>query len=194
MKILITVILIFSVLKGFSQTESAETLRAQIKKLNSSALSLKAENNVIKDSLKIALDQNIYFRETLKIFEAKTQTVTADNLDFKLTSSKRKVGTTSVILEFLVINRDVNKSILFTPGRFADIIDLQGNGYNPSDINVGSNKYSSPLFKDVPLKLTITISGIDTSVKFLKLVSLQFSTPPTNYKKTEATFKDISIQ
>ena len=194
MKNLIALILIFSTFKGFSQAENAVTLRNQVDKLNSVIVLLKDKNKSTKDSLASVLNQNLYLRESLNIFESEKQVVIADKVEFSLLSCKSNKGTNSVTLEFLIVNKDVNKTIQFTPVRFGNAIDLQGNAYKPSDIKIGTEKYASTLFKDVPLKLTITFSGIDTSVKLLKLVNLQFFTPPTKFKQTDVIFKDITIQ
>jgi len=194
MKKLATAILILFATQAFSQMESAEVLRAEVKKLNGTIVTLKSENKAIKDSLISITNQNLYFRETLNIFESKIKTETANNLDFSLTSCKAQKGDNSVVLEFLVTNRGVDKSILFTPNNFRTAVDLQGNGYKASDIKIGEAKYSSTVYKDVPLKLTITLGGVDPAVKLLKLVSIQFSTPPDSYKRATLVFKDISIQ
>ena len=194
MKKLITTILLSSAFQAFSQGPNADALQTQIKTLNSTIVSLKGENKVFKDSLKSVSDQNHYFRQTLKILESKLQTATSGNFDFNLMRCKSQPGNNSVILEFLIVNRGADGTVQFTPNNFASIIDLQGNAYKTSDIRIGTEKYASTVFKDVPLKLTITVTGIDQSVKMLKLVNLQFFNPPTSYKKQAVTFKDITIQ
>jgi hypothetical protein len=194
MKKLITAILISSAFHGFSQTQSGEAPSDQITRLNSTIVSLEGETKMLKDSLKAVSDQNVYFRQTLNVLESKLQTATLNDLDFRLMSCKSQSGNNSVILEFLIVNRGVDKTVQFTPNNFASIVDLQGNAYKTSDIKIGTEKYASTVFKDVPLKLTITVSGIDKSVKLLKLVNLQFFTPPISYKKQAVTFRDISIQ
>ena len=194
MKMLLTAVLLSSASAGFSQAPNAGALHAQIKTLNSTILSLKGENKVLKDSVKSLSDQNHYFRETLKIQESKLQTATAGNFDFNLMSCKAQPGNNAVILEFLIVNHGAHGTVQFIPGRYADIIDLQGNAYKPSNIKIGSEKYASTVFKEVPLKLTITVNGIDPAVKLLKLVNLEFSNPPTNYKKQAVVFKDITIK
>ncbi|GEM_PF-1301020 len=194
MKKLATAILILSAVQAFSQTGSSEALRTQVNKLNNTIATLKGENKVIKDSLASIISQNQYFRETLKIYESKSQTASANDLDVSLISCKAQTGNNTVVLEFLVTNRGTEKTILFTPTKFGTAVDLQGNGYRPSDIKIGAAKYSSTVYKDVPLKLTITISRIDPAVKLLKLVNIEFSTPQDSYKKASLVFKDISIQ
>lgn len=194
MKTLLTALLLSSAFTGFSQAPDAGALQAQINNLNGTILSLKGENKVLKDSVKSLSDQNHYFRETLKIQESKLQTATAGNFGFNLMSCKAQPGNNAVILEFLIVNHGADGTVQFIPGRYADIIDLQGNAYKPSDIKIGAEKYASTVFKEVPLKLTITVNGIDPAVKLLKLVNLEFSNPPTNYKKQAVVFKDITIK
>ncbi len=194
MKMLLTAVLLSSASAGFSQAPIAGALHAQIKTLNSTILSLKGENKVLKDSMKSVSDQNHYFRETLKIHESKLQTATAGSFDFNLMSCKAQAGNNAVILEFLIVNHGADGTVQFIPDEYADIIDLQGNAYKASDIKIGAEKYASTVFKEVPLKLTITVNGIDPAVKLLKLVNLEFSNPPTNYKKQAVVFKDITIK
>ncbi|GGC61038.1 hypothetical protein GCM10011387_13320 [Pedobacter quisquiliarum] len=194
MKMLLTAVLLSSASAGFSQAPNAGALQAQIKTLNGTILSLKGENKVLKDSVKCLSDQNHYFRVTLKIQESKLQTATAGNFEFNLMSCKAQPGNNAVIPEFLIVNHGADGTVQFIPGRYADIIDLQGNAYKPSDIKIGAEKYASTVFKEVPLKLTITVNGIDPAVKLLKLVNLEFSNPPTNYKKQAVVFNDITIK
>lgn len=184
-KILILTTSLIISLQGFAQTTSLETLKSENNKLKSLNQSLQEEVTGLKK-------QNDYFRETLKILETKIKTVSDAKIDCTLLSCEGDSKNQSIKAQFLLTNHDVKKNLLFSPDRYAEAIDLQGNAIKPDNINSGPVKYSADILTDTPLKITVEFSAVLPSVALLKMLSLNCSTT-NDFKKVNFLFNDISV-
>lgn len=167
-------------------------------RINNAALqdtisSLKIQYQNLQDQLNVAIKQNDYFRETLKIFETKLKVVSNSKIDFNLLSCEGNIQDQTVTIQLLLINHDVNKNIMFTPDNDAiKAIDLQGNAYNYKTIKFSDQSWGTQLNTEVPTKLKITLSGVLQSIMLLKMIDLK-CTINNVFPQSEIIFKDITI-
>jgi len=170
---------------GFAQTTNLQALKDENNKL-------KSQNQTLQDELIAVKKQNDYFRETLKIFEAKIKTISNSKINCTMLSCEGNSQDQSVKIQFLLTNNDVKKNLLFLPDNYANTIDLQGNTLKASDIILGPQKYATDLETDIPTKLTIVFRGILPSTALLKMIDLKCTTT-NDSKNLNFVFKDISI-
>ncbi|WP_295120821.1 hypothetical protein [uncultured Chitinophaga sp.] len=154
---------------------------------------LAEQNKKLQQEIETLKHDNDYFRKTLAIFQSSLKTESIDSMDFQLLSCIGSKVEKNVKLEFLITNKETDKSINFSPDSYARGVDLQGNAYKPSGSKIGTDVYASTINKDVPLKFVFQFKDVEPSVAVFKLISVKYYLPSANYKNGELQFKDISV-
>lgn len=168
MKMIYVVLICLLANQGIAQsTQSCDQIKSEL-------LKVKAENESLKNSLKIG---------------KAISEINSDNIDFKLLKmegdSKNQTITATLTLKSSAANWYINSNV-------KSIIDVDGNEYKLKSYTIGAKDYGKiELNTDVPIKCTFTFGGILPSVKIIKLFKFDYS-----HKFGEdyfVEFRDLSI-
>jgi len=147
---------------------------------------LDLQNNIIK------LEKEIeYYKETLNLLNSKI--VAQDqNVDFKIVSVIGDSNTGKVVIEGILINNGVLRSI---QGHEANAFDPQGNEIRTFEVAVGANKRIAELHKDITVKFSVEFKNVVSETPILSALTLKFySNVEHKSNNLSVTFRNISIE
>lgn len=168
MKMIYVVLICLLANQGIAQsTQSCDQIKSEL-------LKVKAENESLKNSLKIG---------------KAISEINSDNIDFKLLKmegdSKNQTITATLTLKTSAAN-------WYIMSRVTSIIDVDGNEYKLKSHKIGAENLSKiELNTGVPIKCTYTFAGILPEVKIIKLFKFDYT--HRLGEKNSVEFRDLSV-
>ncbi|MBO9633194.1 MAG: hypothetical protein J7578_08745 [Chitinophagaceae bacterium] len=149
-------------------TPDCKQVKAELEKV-------KAENEYLKNSLKIGKPMN---------------SITSDNIEFKLLKAEGNAKSQTVTFTFVLTTSAAN---WYINSSVRSIIDIDGNEYKLKSFTNGASDWdqSIDLNTDVPIKATYTFGGILPSVKMIKLFKYEYTHSAGEPYSVE--FRDIPL-
>lgn len=144
----------------------------------------------LKQTVAKQLKEIGYYKEVLELLNSKIVSESKD-VEFKINTVKGNQDTGVVVIEGLVTNKGVLRSI---QGHKINVTDAKGNGNISYQITIGDQTRLDKLLKDVPTKFVAELEGIVAETPMLKAIILNFYSR-SGYKKDdlEAIFKNVTI-
>lgn len=141
-----------SLLSQAQPTPDCNQIKTELEKV-------KAENEYLKNSLKIGKPMNV---------------ITSDKIEFKLLKAEGNSKTQTVTFTFVLTTSAAN---WYINSRVQSIIDIDGNEYKLKSFTNGASNWdkSIDLVTDVPKKCTYTFEGILPAVKMIKLFKYDYT-------------------
>ncbi|MCM5528021.1 hypothetical protein [Parasegetibacter sp. NRK P23] len=130
------------------------------------------------------LQENEYLRKTLKIL-APVKSANFENIDFSILTCEGNIKEQTIRLTLLITNRAANTEISF---RKSNVVDIQGNEFESSGINIGSGGFRGKVYTDTPVKAVFEFRKILPATKLLKLIAIEFTGNKGGFE-----FKDIPV-
>ena len=147
---------------------------------------LALQNNIVK------LEKEIeYYKKTLDLLNSKI-TAQDQNVDFKINSVIGDSNTGKIVIEGILTNNGVLRSI---QGHEANAFDPQGTEIKTFEVSAGAEKRIAELHKDIPTKFSVTFKNADSDAPMLKALTLKFysSIGPRN-NNISVMFRNVSIE
>lgn len=150
-------------------TPDCKQIKAELEKV-------KAENEYLKNSLKISKPLNA---------------VTSDKIEFKLLKAEGNTKSQTITFTFVLTTSAAN---WYINSNVRSIIDIDGNEYRLKSYTLGAYNYGSSinLTTDVPIKCTYTFQGVLPAVKMIKLFKYDYSHSAGEPYSVE--FRDIPVE
>ena len=154
-------------------------------------------NNETKDETITRLQNNIvklekeieYYKKTLDLLNSKI--VAQDqNVEFKINSVTGDSNTGKVVIEGIVINNGVLRSI---QGHVANCFDPQGNETITYQLTVGADKRLDQLNREIPVKFSVTFNSIPKAPLLSALSLKYYSRVDIRSNDLTVMFRNISI-
>ena len=192
---LFTLLSLFLVSYGYSQTNDCSEQKSEIEKLNTSNGKLNSEltkkDGVIESQvqeLSKLKTQNNYFKETLDLLNT-PNSKEGDKVMYRINTVEGDLSVgiitiTGTIENLSIVKRWQSKKI--------KIIDLKGNAYN-GRLRFNDGTWSiAQLQKNIPIKFTVTFNKILEEAQVLR--ALMFDMYGANGKGHIVTIKNLDVQ
>lgn len=191
-KLLLLAVCSFCIVLGSyaQENKSIEKLKMGVDSLKNEVRLLKSDVGIIKGTIKSVQDENTYLRNVLKIGEPVKEFSNGD-ITIKLLKVEGNRGDKSVTFRFLLYNNG-EEHLLYID--MNDIVDAEGNGYKVDSHLFGTETIYSfvKLYKNVPLKCSVTYKDIPPTEKIIKIMRLTYQVEALG-EKIHADFRDLNI-
>jgi hypothetical protein len=154
---ILTFALLVNAISVFSQVANSHTLITDLANCKADNGKLQQENDYLKKSLNIL--------QPIKVFKS-------DGLEFNLLKADGNIKEQTVTFTFALTNRKANNDFQFAS---AQAIDIQGNDFKASNINIGQQGKRNKLYTDTPIKTIIEIRQVLPSTKIFKVLNAEYT-------------------
>lgn len=137
--------------------------------------------------------QNQHLRAALDFGKPITSQVGESGVEYHLLSLTGDSTSGMVTAKFQIVSKRPSCSVSFNIFNYPSMIDIQGNRYSTSTYEIGG-EHALTIYKDVPVKASVTFKDIDSSTtNEIKLLLMNITCQVDTFDNDILQFRDLHI-